>query len=58
MRPKRDVPQVPVVKSQLERWKATGVVALSECNLKVRREVTDFALSNDVELVLTVNNRY
>ncbi|PHU13682.1 hypothetical protein BC332_14887 [Capsicum chinense] len=34
MRPKRDVPQVPVVKSQLERWKATGVVALSECNLK------------------------
>uniref|UniRef100_A0A3Q7GQS4 Ubiquitin-like domain-containing protein n=1 Tax=Solanum lycopersicum TaxID=4081 RepID=A0A3Q7GQS4_SOLLC len=35
MRPKRDVPQVPVVKSQLERWKATGVVALSECNLKV-----------------------
>lgn len=34
MRPKRDVPQAPVVKSQLERWKATGVVALSECNLK------------------------
>ncbi|KAK4351603.1 hypothetical protein RND71_030916 [Anisodus tanguticus] len=34
MRPKRDAPQVPVVKSQLERWKATGVVALSECNLK------------------------
>uniref|UniRef100_M1BU63 Ubiquitin family protein n=1 Tax=Solanum tuberosum TaxID=4113 RepID=M1BU63_SOLTU len=58
MRPKRDVPQVPVVKSQLERWKATGVVALSECNLKVRREVTDFALSNDLELVLTVNNHY
>ncbi|KAK4363712.1 hypothetical protein RND71_018953 [Anisodus tanguticus] len=35
MKPKRDVPQVPVVKSQLERWKATGVVALSECNLKI-----------------------
>ncbi|XP_047261441.1 LRR repeats and ubiquitin-like domain-containing protein At2g30105 isoform X2 [Capsicum annuum] len=34
MRPKRDVPQVLVVKCQLERWKATGVVALSECNLK------------------------
>ncbi|XP_047270598.1 LRR repeats and ubiquitin-like domain-containing protein At2g30105 isoform X1 [Capsicum annuum] len=34
MRPKRDVPEVPVVKSQLERWKATGVIALSGCNLK------------------------
>ncbi|CAN4102189.1 unnamed protein product [Withania somnifera] len=34
MRPKRDASQVPVVKSQLERWKATGVIALSECNLK------------------------
>ncbi|XP_009802173.1 LRR repeats and ubiquitin-like domain-containing protein At2g30105 [Nicotiana sylvestris] len=33
-RPKRDVPQVPILKSQLERWKATGVIALSECNLK------------------------
>ncbi|KAM3309377.1 LRR repeats and ubiquitin-like domain-containing protein isoform X1 [Capsicum chacoense] len=34
MRPKRDAREVPVVKSLLERWKATGVVALSGCNLK------------------------
>ncbi|XP_060175013.1 LRR repeats and ubiquitin-like domain-containing protein At2g30105 [Lycium barbarum] len=34
MRPKRDGPQIPVLKSQVERWKATGVVALSGCNLK------------------------
>ena len=29
--------EVSVPKSQLERWKATGVIALSECNLKVLR---------------------
>lgn len=27
--------EVSVQKTQLERWKATGVIALSECNLKV-----------------------
>lgn len=27
--------QIPVVKNRLERWKATGVVALSDCSLKV-----------------------
>ncbi|XP_059297712.1 LRR repeats and ubiquitin-like domain-containing protein At2g30105 [Lycium ferocissimum] len=34
MRPKTDGPQIPVLKSQVERWKVTGVVALSGCNLK------------------------
>ena len=29
-----DVKKLPV-KNRLERWKATGVVALSECNLEV-----------------------
>lgn len=29
-----DTKKVPV-KNRLERWKATGVVALSECNLEV-----------------------
>lgn len=32
---KLEKPQVPVDKNRLERWKATGVVALSQCNLKV-----------------------
>ncbi|KAK9998302.1 hypothetical protein SO802_017905 [Lithocarpus litseifolius] len=31
---KLEKPQVPVDKNRLERWKATGVVALSQCNLK------------------------
>lgn len=31
-----------VEKSQLERWKATGVVALSESNLKVCRSSLEY----------------
>ncbi|KAK3020099.1 hypothetical protein RJ639_003723 [Escallonia herrerae] len=31
---KKEKPDIAVEKSQLERWKATGVVALSACNLK------------------------
>lgn len=31
-----DVKKIPV-KNRLERWKATGVVALSECNLEVKK---------------------
>ncbi|CAH9109419.1 unnamed protein product [Cuscuta epithymum] len=34
VKPKRGQPEVPVEKSQVERWKVTGVLALSECNLK------------------------
>ncbi|KAK2982724.1 hypothetical protein RJ640_025140 [Escallonia rubra] len=34
-REKKEKPDIAVEKSQLERWKATGVVALSACDLKV-----------------------
>ncbi|KAL3530923.1 hypothetical protein ACH5RR_010245 [Cinchona calisaya] len=34
LRGSKEKKEVSVEKSQLERWKATGVIALSECNLK------------------------
>lgn len=37
--------QIPVDKNRLERWKVTGVVALSESNLKVQEAHMCYAWS-------------
>lgn len=36
-RGKKETTQNPVVKSQVDRWKATGIIALSDCGLTVHK---------------------
>ncbi|KAK3019356.1 hypothetical protein RJ639_003887 [Escallonia herrerae] len=52
---KKEKPDIAVEKSQLERWKATGVVALSACDLKASTCLTDDVDQSDPTVDLSSN---
>lgn len=44
----KDNKEVPIGKNSLERWKATGVIALAECNLKVWKLILVLRISQKI----------